>query len=110
LIGTRVFRDGGFLYGASSTVRKMEAATRCLLIGTVGYHGVADAVKAWENEKIYYRGQVLNSSNWHACGHYTQVVWRNTKEIGCGKAECGDRAIVVCNYDPPGNVMGQTPF
>ncbi len=88
----------------------MEAATRCLLIGTVGYHGVADAVKAWENEKIYYRGQVLNSSNWHACGHYTQVVWRNTKEIGCGKAECGDRAIVVCNYDPPGNVMGQTPF
>ncbi|OPX95518.1 MAG: Cysteine-rich secretory protein family protein [Syntrophorhabdus sp. PtaB.Bin006] len=81
-----------------------------LLIGTVGYHGVADAVEAWENEKTYYHGQALNASNWHASGHYTQVVWRNTKEIGCAKAECGGRVIVVCNYDPPGNVMGQRPF
>lgn len=81
-----------------------------LLIGTVGYHGVADAVEAWENEKIYYHGQALNVSNWHASGHYTQVVWMNTKEIGCAKSECGDRVIVVCNYDPPGNVMGQKPY
>jgi pathogenesis-related protein 1 len=81
-----------------------------LLFGTMGYHGVTDAVRSWENEKAYYRGQVLNASNWHASGHYTQVVWRNTLQVGCAKAECQGHVIVVCNYDPPGNILGQTAY
>jgi hypothetical protein len=48
------------------------------------------------------------------CGHYTQVVWRNTREVGCGYATCNDGrfndAIWVCNYNPPGNFVGQTPY
>jgi pathogenesis-related protein 1 len=81
-----------------------------LFMGTVGYYGVADAVKAWESEKEYYRGEALNSSNWHKAGHYTQVVWKNTKDIGCAKVACKGNIIVVCNYDPPGNVLGQKPY
>jgi len=81
-----------------------------LLIGTVGYHGVVDAVKAWEREKSLYHGAALNSSNWYPSGHYTQMVWKTTRYIGCAKAECRGNVIVVCNYDPPGNVLGQKPY
>ena len=81
-----------------------------LLIGTVGYHGVVDAVRAWESEKSVYHGEALTSSNWYPSGHYTQMVWKNTSKIGCAKAECRGNVIVVCNYDPPGNVLGQKPY
>ncbi|HXW52659.1 MAG TPA: CAP domain-containing protein [Myxococcota bacterium] len=42
------------------------------------------------------------------CGHFTQVVWKDTKKIGCGVAVCegqGHAEVWVCNYDPPGNVI-----
>jgi uncharacterized protein YkwD len=81
-----------------------------LFIGTSGYYRVADAVKFWESEKIYYQGQTLDSSNYHDSGHYTQVVWKTTEEIGSAKAECNGNLIVVCNYNPPGNVLGQKPY
>jgi hypothetical protein len=81
-----------------------------LFIGTAGRYGVADAVQAWASEKKYYRGQTLDPSSWYDSGHYTQIVWKNTKYIGCAKTECGGKIIVVCNYDPPGNVLGQKPY
>lgn len=46
------------------------------------------------------------------CGHYTQMVWRNTELVGCGRALCGPQQeqIWVCNYDPPGNWLTQYPY
>lgn len=45
------------------------------------------------------------------CGHYTQVVWRDTARIGCGLATCPTGAeIWSCNYDPPGNFLGRAPY
>lgn len=42
----------------------------------------------------------------NACGHYTQVVWRDSERLGCGVGDCtGGGEIWVCNYDPPGNVI-----
>ena len=35
-------------------------------------------------------------------GHFTQVVWNDTKKVGFGTA--GN--FVVGRYSPPGNVMG----
>jgi pathogenesis-related protein 1 len=81
-----------------------------LFMGTSGYYGVADAVKSWESEKTYYHGEEINSSNCHDSGHYSQIVWKNTEQIGCAKAECNGNLIVVCNYNPPGNVLGQKPY
>ena len=42
-------------------------------------------------------------------GHFTQVVWKGTTHIGCGSAECNGQRLWVCNYDPPGNYMGEFP-
>ena len=77
--------------------------------GTAGYYGVSDAAKSWEGEKKYYGNQVLNSSNWSSSGHYTQMIWKNSTQIGCAKIECGGQIIIICNYNPPGNVIGEKP-
>jgi uncharacterized protein YkwD len=44
------------------------------------------------------------------CGHYTQIVWRDTRELGCGRAVRGAREVWVCNYSPPGNRIGRRPY
>jgi pathogenesis-related protein 1 len=53
----------------------------------------------------------LNSDG---CGHYTQVVWRKSIELGCGVATCQNgqytEDIWICNYSPAGNVIGQAPY
>lgn len=50
-----------------------------------------------------------------AAGHYTQMVWQKTIRIGAGAAVVKDgpfkgMVVVACNYDPPGNMIGQTPY
>ena len=41
-------------------------------------------------------------------GHFTQVVWRDSREFGVGKAQGKDgKWLVVGNYLPAGNVVGQ---
>jgi len=65
-------------------------------------------VDAWAAERsAYHHGQNSCSTR---CGHYTQIIWRDTREVGCGVAEKGRRKIGVCNYDPPGNIIGERPY
>lgn len=41
-------------------------------------------------------------------GHFTQVVWKGSREIGVGKARSKDgKILVVANYRPAGNVIGR---
>ncbi|KAI3973513.1 hypothetical protein MKW92_032463 [Papaver armeniacum] len=48
----------------------------------------------------------------HTCAQYTQVVWRNSIQLGCAQVNCTNSAtkLVVCYYDPPGNVPGELPY
>lgn len=41
-------------------------------------------------------------------GHFTQLVWKSTKSMGIAmvKGKSG-RIVIVANYNPPGNIMGQ---
>lgn len=74
-----------------------------------GASGLREAVDSWLEEKAAYRGGPLGA-NWSQCGHYTQMVWRTTRYVGCGKASGTDYEIWVCCYDPAGNVRGQKPY
>ncbi|MCB1190121.1 MAG: hypothetical protein H7A23_11055 [Leptospiraceae bacterium] len=67
-----------------------------------------DVVDDWYNEIKDY--DYASNSCSGVCGHYTQVVWRDSQRLGCGYASCGNSEIWVCNYDPPGNYSGQKPY
>ena len=67
-----------------------------------------DVVERWSSESRNY--DYSSNRCRGVCGHYTQIVWRSTKAIGCGVARGGGREIWVCNYDPPGNVLGHRPY
>jgi pathogenesis-related protein 1 len=71
----------------------------------------ADVINNWANEKQYYSYSSNTCSSSRGCGHYTQIVWKNSIEVGCGKAVCADKSQVwVCNYKPAGNIVGQKPY
>jgi pathogenesis-related protein 1 len=70
-------------------------------------------VDAWGEEKQWYNAETgkCYATGKTTCGHYTQAVWKDTKEVGCAMAICGNNAqIWVCNYSPAGNIVGQKPF
>ncbi|GMP31626.1 hypothetical protein CsSME_00005767 [Camellia sinensis var. sinensis] len=72
-----------------------------------------EAVEAWVAEKKYYDyGNNSCTAAEHKCGVYTQVVWRKTVEVGCAQARCvkEDASLTVCFYNPPGNVIGESPY
>lgn len=40
-------------------------------------------------------------------GHFTALVWKSTRNLGCGVACMGRRCYGVCNYKKSGNVIGR---
>jgi pathogenesis-related protein 1 len=70
-----------------------------------------DASIAWYNEKDKYNGEPVSWEELSKSGHYTQMIWRSTTDVGAGKAVCPSGAIIiVANYNPPGNIIGSDPF
>ncbi len=68
-------------------------------------------VDAWARERADYSHARNRCAPGKVCGHYTQVVWSGTREVGCGQAVCADMGqIWVCNYQPPGNIVGRRPY
>jgi len=61
-------------------------------------------VNLWYREKAAYDFRAGGFSM--STGHFTQVVWRDSRRLGCATASCGGLQLWVCNYDPPGNMQG----
>lgn len=70
-----------------------------------------EVVDAWAGEVAYYDYDTNTCEDGQVCGHYTQVVWADTTQVGCAQGACAGGAVIwVCRYDPPGNWVGQKPY
>ncbi|CAC5376087.1 PI16 [Mytilus coruscus] len=71
-------------------------------------------IKMWFDEKRNYApGGGFSMST----GHYTQLVWADSKQLGCGVQICNPNSkfpmqymYLVCFYDPPGNFNNREPY
>ena len=72
----------------------------------IGY-SLSNAVDAWYAEIKYYN--YSNPGFASNDGHFTQVVWKDTKQVGCAIRYCNSvwQNYVVCEYDPSGNYLGE---
>lgn len=65
-----------------------------------------DAVNSWYDEiRIHEFGRPSPSNT--GSGHFTQVVWKGSKELGVAQARSKTgKVLVVASYFPAGNMMG----
>ncbi|XP_015278048.1 PREDICTED: cysteine-rich venom protein pseudechetoxin-like [Gekko japonicus] len=74
----------------------------------------SEAIQAWFDEVKYFKygyGSVTGEET----GHYTQVVWYRSYQLGCAIAHCPWSKFAyyyVCHYCPGGNIVGSisTPY
>ena len=82
--------------------------------GTRGAFSAETLAQSWANEKANYvpgtpiAGNLAGPNGVY--GHYTQMVWSSTTEIGCGMAYDASQDYLVCRYLPAGNILGQTAY
>ncbi|KAK3333043.1 CAP domain-containing protein [Cercophora scortea] len=70
----------------------------------LGCSDVQGCVDAWGNERAKY--DFDHPDFGQETGHFTQLVWKNTTAVGCGRKLCGDKGwFLVCEYFPRGNVL-----
>jgi len=86
------------------------------LYATTGTAKPSDVVNNWSNEIQDYNLATNQCRAGKECGHYTQVVWASTSDIGCAVAKCNPiqgwlaGQVVFCDYGPGGNINGQRPY
>jgi len=94
-----------------SDYRSRNGTGENLWMGTRGYYKPSQMIASFVDERRdFVPGrfpQVSRTGNWGDVGHYTQIVWPETREVGCATASNQSNEVLVCRYWPSGNVMGQ---
>ena len=84
-----------------------------LWMGTTVSYSLEEMVDSWIDERAMYRPglfpDVTTTRDWADVGHYTQLIWYNTRRVGCALATGGGDDYLVCRYDPAGNWDGESP-
>jgi len=104
---------GENLFWASAQIRQTKRSdeTEWRIIRSTQSIDNKKPVQDWYNEIVFYNYIENSCQENEMCGHYTQVVWKTTKEVGCAAYECEDKSQVwVCQYKPAGNIIGRKPF
>ncbi|WAK00388.1 CAP family protein [Methylobacter sp. YRD-M1] len=86
-------------FAHSDPTRSAEAYGENLYWGTSA--DANTAVDLWYSEVNQYDFDRPRFSG-HV-GHFTQLVWLGSRQLGCGLASCGGLNFWVCRYSPPGN-------
>lgn len=94
--------------------RPLDPQGENLWAGTKNYYSLEAMVDSWVREKRNFRpGTFPNNSitgRVQDVGHYTQLVWRQTRLVGCAIAKSEQEDILVCRYSDAGNYLGEKPF
>lgn len=82
--------------------------------GTPGSYDPLKLFFLWVAERQFYiPGQIYPNVSTTGrsgdVGHYTQIVWRTTTEVGCGFS-VAQRAVLVCHYKKSGNILGRPVY
>ena len=79
--------------------------------GTAGAFSIEEMVASWAAERaLFVPGtvpHVSRSGHFGDVGHYTQMIWRTTTQLGCALHRGRSADYLICRYAPAGNVVGQ---
>lgn len=91
-----------------------EGVGENLAMWSAGRASLTRLVDLWGAEKYYFIASsfpsVSTTGDWKTVGHYTQMIWSRTTEVGCGLATGAGYDFLVCRYSPQGNFMGEYVF
>ena len=93
-----------------ASYEQRKGAGENLWMGPAGYFSPSIIFSTFLQEKQLFRDgifpDVSRTGRWRDVGHYTQVIWRDTREVGCAVAYGRRNEYLVCRYWPAGNVYG----
>jgi uncharacterized protein YkwD len=82
-----------------------------LWTGTREAYRYREMADDWIAEKRSFKNGVTpdfsTTGNYEDVAHYTQIIWRGSRTVGCALASSPTSDYLVCRYSPPGNVVGQ---
>merc|ERR1712135_128354 len=84
----------------------VQASCGSYTLTGIDSQAVKDAIVDKHNE---LRARVANGKT-GVIGHYTQVVWAETTDVGCGYIASSKGSYMACNYGPGGNVAGKRVY
>jgi hypothetical protein len=80
----------------------------------VGYYQPEAMVGLWVSEKSDFKPGVFpnnsRAGDVEKVGHYTQLIWAQTRQVGCALERGREEDFLVCRYSAAGNVMGERPI
>jgi len=104
----------GYLVHSEDAPGETDPQGENLWAGTRGYYGPESMVGLWISEKDDFKEGIFPnnsvSGDLEKVAHYTQVMWRSSRAVGCAVAHGRADDFLVCRYSEGGNVIGERPF
>lgn len=106
-------RSGQFRH--SVRIARVTPSGENLWMGPHRLYDYRVMMAAFLDERALFRADkpmpdISRSGRWQDVGHYSQIIWRGTRSVGCALAEGHDNDYLVCRYFPAGNVFGRRPL
>ncbi|KAL5962500.1 GLIPR1-like protein 1 [Taenia solium] len=79
-----------------------------LALSVKGKTRVEDLATAWGHQKVHF--DASKDGNCVNCGEYKKMIWANSREMGCAKADCNNSSVLLCLYSPGGNWLMEQPY
>ena len=104
----------GYLVHSIDDPRDPDPEGENLWAGTKHHYPPEAMVGLWTAEKRNFVPGLFpansRTGDLENVGHYTQMMWRSTRLVGCAVATGARDDFLVCRYSEGGNVLGERPF